>query len=80
MHKTRVLIVDDSALVRSLLTEIINRQADMEVIGAVPDPLAAREMIRATNPDVLTLDVEMPEDGRAGLSREADAGCGRCPW
>jgi two-component system chemotaxis response regulator CheB len=61
MHKTRVLIVDDSALVRSLLTEIINRQADMEVIGAAPDPLAAREMIRATNPDVLTLDVEMPK-------------------
>ena len=61
MAKTRVLIIDDSALVRSLLTEIINREADMEAIGAAPDPLVAREMIRALNPDVLTLDVEMPK-------------------
>ena len=61
MTKTRVLIIDDSALVRSLLTEIINRQPDMEAIGAAPDPIAAREMIRALNPDVLTLDVEMPK-------------------
>jgi two-component system chemotaxis response regulator CheB len=60
MAKTRVLIIDDSALIRSLLTEIIGKQPDMEVIGAAPDPLVAREMIRATNPDVLTLDVEMP--------------------
>jgi len=61
MSKTRVLIIDDSALVRSLLTEIINRQPDMEAIGAAPDPYAAREMIRSMNPDVLTLDVEMPK-------------------
>jgi two-component system chemotaxis response regulator CheB len=61
MSKTRVLIIDDSALVRSLLTEIINKQPDMEAIGAAPDPLVAREMIRAMNPDVLTLDVEMPK-------------------
>ncbi len=60
MHKTQVLVVDDSALVRSLLAEIINRQPDMTCIGAAADPLVAREMIRATNPDVLTLDVEMP--------------------
>jgi two-component system, chemotaxis family, protein-glutamate methylesterase/glutaminase len=58
--KTRVLVVDDSALVRSLLAEIINRQSDMECVGAASDPLVAREMIRAINPDVLTLDVEMP--------------------
>jgi two-component system chemotaxis response regulator CheB len=70
MTKTRVLIVDDSALVRSLLTEIINREPDMEAIGAAPDPLAAREMIRALNPDVLTLDVEMPKmDGLDFLER-----------
>ncbi|HEX7156098.1 MAG TPA: chemotaxis response regulator protein-glutamate methylesterase [Burkholderiaceae bacterium] len=60
MAKTRVLIIDDSALIRSLLTEIINQQPDMQAIGAAPDPLIAREMIRSMNPDVLTLDVEMP--------------------
>ncbi len=60
MVKTRVLIIDDSALIRSLLTEIIGKQPDLEVVGAAPDPLVAREMIRALNPDVLTLDVEMP--------------------
>ncbi len=60
MVKTRVLVVDDSALVRSLLTEIINRQPDMQCIGAAADPLVAREMIRELNPDVITLDVEMP--------------------
>jgi two-component system, chemotaxis family, protein-glutamate methylesterase/glutaminase len=60
MTRTRVLVVDDSALVRSLLAEIINRQADMQCIGAAADPLIAREMIRELNPDVITLDVEMP--------------------
>jgi two-component system chemotaxis response regulator CheB len=60
MPKTRVLVVDDSALVRSLLTEIINRQPDMQCVGAAADPLVAREMIRALDPDVITLDVEMP--------------------
>ena len=60
MAKTRVLVVDDSALVRSLLTEIVNRQPDMECVGAASDPLVARDMIRALSPDVLTLDVEMP--------------------
>jgi len=70
MSKTRVLIIDDSALVRSLLAAIINRESDMEAIGAAPDPLAAREMIRALNPDVLTLDVEMPKmDGLDFLER-----------
>src|SRR5262247_1518438 len=70
MSKIRVLIIDDSALVRSLLTEIINREPDMEAIGAAPDPLVAREMIRALNPDVLTLDVEMPKmDGLDFLER-----------
>ena len=60
MVKTKVLVVDDSALVRGLLTEIINRQAYMTCVGAASDPLVAREMIRALNPDVLTLDIEMP--------------------
>ncbi len=58
--RSKVLIVDDSALIRSLLTELINRQPDMVVVGAAPDPIVAREMIRNLNPDVLTLDVEMP--------------------
>src|SRR5215470_6919557 len=70
MSKIRVLIIDDSALVRSLLTEIINREPDLEAIGAAPDPLVAREMIRALNPDVLTLDIEMPKmDGLDFLER-----------
>jgi two-component system, chemotaxis family, protein-glutamate methylesterase/glutaminase len=60
MAKTRVVVVDDSALVRSLLGEIINRQPDMECVGAAADPLIAREMIRNLNPDVITLDIEMP--------------------
>ncbi|MCY4754803.1 protein-glutamate methylesterase/protein-glutamine glutaminase [Pelomonas aquatica] len=70
MAKTKVVVVDDSALVRSILTEIINRQPDMECIGAASDPLVAREMIRSLNPDVITLDVEMPRmDGLDFLSR-----------
>ena len=70
MTKTRVVVVDDSALVRSLLTEIINRQADMECVGSASDPFAAREMIRNLNPDVITLDVEMPRmDGIDFLSK-----------
>lgn len=70
MAKTRVLVVDDSALVRSLLAEIINRQPDMQCIGAAADPLIAREMIRELNPDVITLDVEMPRmDGLDFLAK-----------
>ena len=60
MANTRVLIIDDSALIRSLLTGIIGAQPDLEVVGAAPDPLVAREMIRALDPDVVTLDIEMP--------------------
>ena len=58
--KIKVLVIDDSALIRNILKEIINEQADMMVVGAAPDPLIAREMIRTLNPDVLTLDIEMP--------------------
>ncbi len=66
----KVLIVDDSALMRALLAEIISGAADLEVVGAAPDPIAAREMIKALNPDVLTLDVEMPRmDGLEFLDR-----------
>jgi two-component system chemotaxis response regulator CheB len=70
MKKIRVLVVDDSALVRSLLSEILNKQPDMECVGAANDPLIAREMIRELNPDVITLDVEMPKmDGLEFLAR-----------
>jgi len=70
MKKINVLVIDDSALIRKLLTEIINSQRDMTVIGAASDPLMAREMIREMNPDVLTLDVEMPKmDGLDFLER-----------
>ncbi len=70
MKKTTVLVVDDSALIRKLLHEIINSQPDLQAVGAAPDPLVARDMIRALNPDVLTLDVEMPKmDGLDFLER-----------
>lgn len=59
--KTKVLIVDDSALIRSVMSEIVNSQPDMEVVATAPDPLVARELIKKHNPDVLTLDVEMPK-------------------
>ncbi len=60
MEKIKVVVVDDSALVRSLLSEIVNKQRDMTCVGAASDPYVAREMIRNLNPDVITLDVEMP--------------------
>jgi len=70
MKKIRVLCVDDSALVRSLMVEIINSHSDMEVVATAPDPLIARELIKRHNPDVLTLDVEMPKmDGLDFLER-----------
>ena len=69
-HKTKVLVIDDSALIRSVMKEIIDREKDMECVGAAPDPLVAREMIKSLNPDVLTLDVEMPKmDGLDFLER-----------
>jgi two-component system chemotaxis response regulator CheB len=68
--RIKVVVVDDSALVRGLLSEIINRQADMACVGVAADPLQAREVIRSLNPDVITLDVEMPRmDGIDFLSR-----------
>jgi len=70
MKKISVVVIDDSALIRKILTEIINGEPDMHVAGAAPDPLVAREMIRSLNPDVLTLDVEMPKmDGLDFLER-----------
>ena len=56
----KLLIVDDSALVRKLLTEMLGKDRDIEVVGTAADPYAARERIKQLNPDVITLDVEMP--------------------
>lgn len=68
--KTRVVVVDDSALIRRLLSDIVNAEQDMTVVGTAPDPLVAREMIRNLNPDVVTLDVEMPKmDGLEFLEK-----------
>ncbi len=66
----RVICVDDSALVRSLMTEIINAQPDMRVVATAADPLVARDLVKQLNPDVMTLDVEMPRmDGLEFLER-----------
>lgn len=67
--KSTVLIIDDSALVRQMLTEILNSDPRLEVIGTASDPLIARDKIKKLHPDVLTLDVEMPKmDGITFLS------------
>lgn len=69
-RKIKVLIIDDSALIRSILKEVINSYPDMEAVGAAANPLQAREMIKTLNPDVLTLDVEMPQmDGLTFLEK-----------
>ncbi|AXK39675.1 protein-glutamate methylesterase/protein-glutamine glutaminase [Crenobacter cavernae] len=66
----RVVVVDDSALIRSLLTVIIDADPGMKVVATAADPLIARERIRETSPDVITLDVEMPRmDGLEFLRR-----------
>jgi len=69
-RKIRVLIVDDSAIVRKILTDALASQADIEVVGTAPDPYVARDKIMALNPDVLTLDIEMPRmDGLTFLRK-----------
>ncbi len=69
MRKIRVLVVDDSALMRRLLTDLLTSDEKIEVVGTAPDAYIARDKIKALNPDVLTLDVEMPRmDGVTFLS------------
>lgn len=69
-EKKRVLIVDDSALVRQVLSSILSRHPNLEVVGIAKDPYDARERIKDLDPDVLTLDVEMPRmDGLTFLSK-----------
>jgi two-component system chemotaxis response regulator CheB len=68
--KIRVLIVDDSAIVRKVLTDALSGEADIEVVGTAPDPFVARDKILALQPDVLTLDIEMPRmDGVTFLKK-----------
>ncbi|MEJ2552471.1 MAG: chemotaxis response regulator protein-glutamate methylesterase [Gammaproteobacteria bacterium] len=59
-RRIKVLIVDDSALIRKILARLLGADPEIEVVGVASDPYMARERIRALNPDVLTLDVEMP--------------------
>ncbi|MBE9504453.1 MAG: chemotaxis response regulator protein-glutamate methylesterase [Proteobacteria bacterium] len=68
--KTKVLIVDDSAVVRNLLSSILSKDPSIEVIGTAPDPYIARDKIVKYHPDVITLDVEMPRmDGITFLKK-----------
>ena len=70
MKKIRVLVVDDSAIVRKVFTEELSRYPDIEVVGTAPDPFIARDKILALEPDVMTLDVEMPRmDGITFLKK-----------
>lgn len=59
--KVKVVVVDDSALIRAMLSEIINSDPRLEVVAVACDPFEARDMIKKYNPDVLTLDIEMPK-------------------
>ena len=70
MKKIRVLIVDDSAVVRKIFSEELSKYPDIEVIGTAPDPFVARDKIVALTPDVITLDIEMPRmDGLTFLRK-----------
>lgn len=70
MSKIRVLVVDDSAVVRKVFREELSRENDIEVIGAAPDPYVARDLIVNLKPDVVTLDIEMPRmDGLTFLRK-----------
>ncbi len=69
-RRTRVLIVDDSAIVRKVLADTLSREPDIEVVGVAPDAYVAREKILSLKPDVITLDIEMPRmDGVTFLKR-----------
>lgn len=69
-RKIKVLVVDDSAIVRKILGEAIAAEDDLEVVGTAPDPFVARDKILALEPDVVTLDIEMPRmDGLTFLKR-----------
>lgn len=70
MKKIRVLIVDDSAVVRKVFSEELSQERDIEIIGTAPDPYVARDKIVSLKPDVITLDIEMPRmDGLTFLGK-----------
>jgi len=70
MSPIKVLIIDDSALVRKLLTDILSSDPHIEVVGSAPDPLIAVRKIQMLKPDVITLDIEMPKmDGLTFLEK-----------
>ncbi|MCU7836449.1 MAG: chemotaxis response regulator protein-glutamate methylesterase [gamma proteobacterium symbiont of Taylorina sp.] len=70
MAKIKVMVVDDSALVRKLMTELLNTDRDIEVIAQAPDPVFALEKLKKIKPDVITLDIEMPRmDGVTFLGK-----------
>ena len=70
LKKIRVLVVDDSAIVRKIFTEELSKEPDIEVIGTAPDPYVARDKIVFQKPDVITLDIEMPKmDGLTFLKK-----------
>ncbi|NQD96412.1 response regulator, partial [Pseudomonas sp. CrR25] len=66
----KVLVVDDSALIRSLLKEIIGADPELQLVGAAPDAFVARDLVKQFSPDVITLDIEMPRmDGLTFLEK-----------
>jgi len=69
-NKTKILIVDDSAIVRKIFTEYLSKESDLEVVGTAPDPFVARDKIILSKPDVVLLDIEMPRmDGLTFLKK-----------
>ncbi|HRC97887.1 MAG TPA: response regulator, partial [Deltaproteobacteria bacterium] len=70
MGKIKVLVIDDSALVRKLLSDILDSDPQIEVVGSAPDPIIAIRKIKSLKPDVITLDIEMPKmDGLTFLGK-----------
>ena len=70
MNSIKVMVIDDSAIVRRMLTDMLAGHTDIEVVGSAPDPIVAREKIKLLEPDVLTLDIEMPRMDGVTFLRE----------